>query len=769
MKKVNTLAIWLLLAVHCYAQNTPSVSFAKQQYYIEEGQSTKICVTSKNMEDVTDLQDIFIVNNTVNSSFLNFQSKSVPLSNGTFCFQLNSSIADGEINYQNIDILEIQSESEDLLIGPINSTSIILQDDVSSQAPPSLSPILIKGFDNQSSSGESFSLSLITTVPIVSGTSFVVSNSNYSEVQGWLPKISQHEYIQIFWNGNQTIQPGSIICLTTGIDNSDLSLGNEEGLVVLLNGESDGGFETNAFYGNEFLSAANWSNIYLLSSKLNKFGADNVEVYDGITYGIDSSAYPFDIPFLDEAFQLFIGNQTGHLYGFVLCSNLSEICDIIEFIKNINNWTTGTGTEQDELELNDICSDLCEIEFCPNRIIEVNPVCYGESADVIFVLDESGSIVNAGEFDDIKSIVKSTSEALNCLSENVRFAVVAFSSPSSGGYHIIKNFQFGDVNIDSYIPPSSAGTNVSSAYTDLLSDLDNDILDVRAGAELQVILLTDAPHTAYQPYLPFNTLKDFPHNANHTVVYFEDEEPILSTIAAAATASKGEPYDGTIDGNPTDPEGEGGPRRLFVYENIEPNIAESLSILSNCNQIYLSLNPAKEIVNSQLIASDGGEILQQTGEASYITNGKGNYQISVVTAENCTYTGQYSFDTMIDCVNYPESPEDVDETIENRSQSNHLRYEDQTTLISNYVFEAQIMPNPASEFIHIQITASLTDKGSQYRYQIYANDGKMIQQGSWTKASNTLAVKDFGQGLYTIKIENTEGEIIIKKFVVAKF
>jgi len=757
-----------LLTVHCLAQNSPTISFDKKQYYLEEGESTDICVQLTDFEDIIDQQNVYVVNGELTTNFLDFQSKSIPLTSGKFCFQLNSKPSDGKINYKHTVDLEFQTENSEVSTGPISSASIILQDDVSSQSSKTLTPILIKGFDNKTSGKESFSISLINTVPLVSGSSFIISNSNYSELEGWLPKNNYHEYIEVHWTGNEILEAGSIICISNNVDSTQIGLSNHEGISILLNGSINDGFDLIANHENSFLSELTWSNVYILSKVIEPFSNEPIEVYDGITYGIDSSLFAFDIPFEDQAFQLFLTENIGIFYGFVLCSELNEICDLIEFIKDINNWTIDSGNNQDQLIEFEICSDLCDVTFCPTREVIVEEVCYNNMADVIFVLDESGSIVNSGEFDDIKSIVSSTSSTLNCLSDSLRFAVVAFSNGSNGGYHIIQNFQSGDVNIDNYNPPTSQSTNVARAYNALLADLNNNTIDVRDGANLEVILLTDAPYNTYYPFSPFNAIKDVPHQANHSVVYFEDYEPVLSAETAAAIASKGEPYHGNIVDNPTDPEGPGGPRKLFIYENITPNIAESISILSNCNEILLSLDPEKTIVNSLITASDGGEIIEQISEFQFITNGQGTYDIEVNTEENCTYKKTFAFEELQNCLPETEAIQEQNSEVDNRSKSNHLRYEDTEVKLSDEHFDAQILPIPASEHITITISDSKNIANGEYTYTVYNANGKHIRKGNWNSKTNSINVRNMSQGLYTIKITDLEGNTIIKKFVVVK-
>lgn len=193
MKKLLALAIWLLMAGYVIAQNAqlPTISFSKQQYYLEEGKQVEVCLSLKNVAESSSIQDVFVVNSSTASEFLSFKSKSVPLVDGTFCFMVAGETADGEVTYANTDILQlvVHSDSSEVILTPISQAKVILDDDVSSQASGNSIPLLIKAFDNQISTVGGFSLSLIVVNPLIKGSSFVVSNSNYSESQGWLPII----------------------------------------------------------------------------------------------------------------------------------------------------------------------------------------------------------------------------------------------------------------------------------------------------------------------------------------------------------------------------------------------------------------------------------------------------------------------------------------------------------------------------------------------------------------------------------------------------
>lgn len=771
MKKILASACCLIMTSLVIAQSSslPTISFAKEQYFLEEGKEVEICVTIKNIAG-SSIEEIIVVNKTTDSEFLSFQSKSIPVENGTFCFTVEGKNADGNITYANVNILELQvtAAAGTDFVKPISTTSIILDDDVSSQSPKDITPVLIKGFDNNTSQVGDFSLSIVNTVPLVKGSSFVVSNSNFSTLHGWVPKTSKHEFIKVLWEGDYTISPGSIICITKGLNSNGISA-NDDGLIVMLNGEVNIQVTTVSQVSSSFLSHNSWSNIYLLSDIVSDYDKQDVEVYDGITYGISAADFPFDIPFIQQEFQLFFSDLISRYYGYVNCSVLNEICDIIEYIKNLENWVSGEGTIGDELSINEICTDLCDIGFCPTREVLVEEVCYDQPTDIIFILDESGSIVNNGEFEDIKSIVKSSSIALNCLSDSLRFAVACFNG--TGSFHIIQNFMEGDVNIDSYLPPPNQSTDVSDAYSKLLLNLESSSLTLRDQANFQIILLTDAIYNSYLPYTPFNQIKDAPYYAENIVVYFEDLYPALSQAAAAATASKGGEYNGTINQNTGDPEGAGGPRHLYVYESIDLDIASSIASLANCNELSITLDPYMNISSTDVIANNGGQVISQSGTGTFLTNGIGGYSVGVRTEGPCEYSGSFDFDPNDECLPPPHG-DGWEALINDENQlSRHESFEqgriDERN--SQILFDANVMPVPARDYLNVLISNIGSKTESKFNFQIYSSEGKLVEVGHWNSFINKISLDGLTPGLYTLRIQEEQGQSIIKKFVVIKF
>ena len=74
--------------------------------------------------------------------------------------------------------------------------------------------------------------------------------------------------------------------------------------------------------------------------------------------------------------------------------------------------------------------------------------------------------------------------------------------------------------------------------------------------------------------------------------------------------------------------------------------------------------------------------------------------------------------------------------------------------------ELVLYPNPANDQITINATESLMGK----TYLVYDHVGKIVFKGSFDKASASLSLSNFSNGIYTLQIEGQ----VRKTFVVFK-
>lgn len=643
--------------------------------------------------------------------------------------------------------------------GPITSTSIYLknsQDTNTDSDKPSV-PFLFNGFDNQFASG--FKVSILVLEPIKNGQIISISNSNYSATSGWLPKNgSKHEQITLYYTGDNIILPGSILCVaanTNNIISSDFSGNTKAKVNVLVNGQFNDQFKVDHNVSNSFFNHLDWSSLYLFNT--NFISSVNTQAkltpVDGITVGIKKSNFPFDTPFSYAKWQLFFFEEAGSYFGFINCVDKIG-CEFIEFFKNIENWTVGLGSKESELDLNEICLKNCNLLNCSPTNIVVQENCLGNKVDVLFLIDESSSI-NGGDIPNIKNSVKKASETIKCMIEDSRFAVSAFSSTNK--YHNVINFQSETVNIDNY-NFQGGGTNVYSAYQKLLEDLNSGGLQLRKDAKFIIILLTDAG-ASYMPFVPSNAIKSAPYYASNLVIYFKDGNYKKAIPFAAAIASKGGSYIGDIYNNPNDPEGQGPPRKLFIYDDVVPDISEAIGSFNDCGELEFIATPTVKIIRTTSV-SNGGKVLSI--ESNVVkTNGTGSYTFEVFLDNKCSYEVSYDFGTSNKCIVIPN-----ENILTKRSnKDDHSKYELNLNE-KEQIINLNISPNPTSNKLLVVVNNIDIDKSSKLK--IYSVDGILIDEYHVTSSEQLLDVSKYTPGEYIINLYQNSNLLSNKTFVVIK-
>lgn len=758
--KPTILVMFILLISNiCPAQSLTSkgqVSFEEDSYFIKEDNSTTVCV---NIENPNNQNSSIQIKNTTSNSFLNFNPIIVNTTEEKFCFELNSNSFNDSIGIIEDNLIFEFGPSDSLFSeGPIASTSIYLQNDqnIFNESDQTSIPFLFTGFDNEFNDG--FKISILVLESIKNGQLISISNSNYSSTTGWIPKNGvNHEQIKLQYVGNNLIQPGSIICIESLIPDTINSFGssNDIKINILVNGEINQEFAVENTISNSFFSSSNWNNLYLFDIDFMESLVSQLDFnpIDGITVGINQQDFPFDIPFNHTNWQLFFFEEFGSYYGFIPCVN--EVgCEFIEYFKNIENWTIGSGNRESELDMHEICLTNCDISNCLPTDITVQENCLGSKVDVLFLVDESGSI-NGSDIPSIKNSVKTASETIKCMIEDSRFAVSAFDSPNS--YHNIIDFQFETVNIDDYTF-QGGGTHVSSAYQKLLEDLNQGTLQIRQNAKFIIILLTDAS-SSYTPFTPSNSIRSAPYNATNLVIYFKDYNFDTAIPFAAAIASKGGNYVGNVAYNPYDPEGQGPPRKIYIYDDVVPDISEAIGDFNDCGELEIIASPPVQTVQTTTI-NNGGEVLSIESNIVH-TNGIGQYIFEVFLENKCSYEVSYDFDTNNTCIVIPDGTG----LTKRSNKDDHSKYEVNTP-VKESTINLNLSPNPTSNKLNVtidNINTAITSK-----LKIYSVDGILIDEYHVTSSKLILDVSKYIPGEYIINLYQNTNLLTNKAFVVIK-
>ncbi|MFZ1232262.1 MAG: GEVED domain-containing protein [Thiofilum sp.] len=222
-------------------------------------------------------------------------------------------------------------------------------------------------------------------------------------------------------------------------------------------------------------------------------------------------------------------------------------------------------------------------------------------ADVLFVLDNSGSI-DLMEYANFASNVVNVGNQLLASNSETRIAVAHYGGvyrSNEFGQHVYFERDFSKANVVNPIRqfgplglamPNLVMDNLAGAVLQMMYGLDNNpatdsvfilsslrSLNRDLSKPLQIVIFTDAwryadygsalidgAGFAFEPddgssFTIFNKLKA--QGIKFTVVLYPDNEP-TALPAAAAIASKGGSYNGTVEANTADPEGSGTPRRL---------------------------------------------------------------------------------------------------------------------------------------------------------------------------------------------------------------
>ncbi len=773
MKSILTLVL-MTLSVIAFSQSisntsVPKVSFKESTYFVNEGENLEVCLDLKNFP-ANYPGKIKIQDKYGKATFLESTNIEIPITNGEVCYVINSSAPNNETDPFNTQELQIKYEipaDSVLITSPISEAIIFLKDDKPPINDSSLPFFLFKGVDNNVD--YSFSISIIAAQYIEPGTKFLITNANYLN-GSWVPKQGEFfEYIEVEWKGKYLLTPGTVLCFKRNerngfgsiLDSWEITI-NEE----VLSRE----FTTYDNISDRFLSPDEWTNLYLLKDFNSLHQSD---IYDGISLGISRNDFSYDIPFIDSLFQLFFLDIPESGFAYVDCHPFLEGCELVEYYKDYANWTSGLGSTENTLTIEQVCKNECG-EDCLDIELSATVNCTDSKIDFLFLLDRSGSIVNQGEFDQLQEIVANVSNYLDCESDEIRFAAASFAG--NGSFQIIENFQYDALDISYYNPPGG-GTNVYNAYNRLKLSIDNGELVPRSDASLHVLTISDAPSyngNGADPYEIYKTLKTENYNIKNYIIHFQDDNTLEAEKEAATASSKNGPYLGILDPNPTDPEGEGPPRHLYVYNNITSQINEAIESITACHVIEFLVPEEINSLNTIIEANNGGEIYN-TDETIVETNGLGSYTITVTDINDCEYSFVYEFDDLSNCEDIlsggdTTDPPDDDRGREGRSQNNsnlsrHILYEAEDYFGQDIFFDVFLYPNPAYESINLSISSVIS---SSYSFEIYDSSGKKINSLHTKKDAIKIEVGEYTSGLFSIVIKDNAGNSVVKKFVVSK-
>lgn len=619
---------------------------------------------------------------------------------------------------------------------------------------PDSARYLIKGFDNNVDQG--FSISLINMAPIKQHDIIGITNSNYLNDQGWQYKTNRFEYIEFTYTGIETIPKYSTLCIRKHKDSGGTTTG--QAIELRYNGNIETNYTVNDQTDTTFLTGTTWTNVYVYNKAYSPVSPYFQGVSDGLTFGINKTNYGYDIPFEDTLSQLFFFDTPGSQYAYIDCSQLDKSCSIWSFLKNKNYWIHNLGTVQNELLSHEVCLQNCDFRQCDQDSLVVEQSCLGRKMDIIYLMDESGSISDAA-LEDMKASIGSSSNKLKCLIEDVQFAFCTFESSNS--FEIVQNFQSSPLDVMSYTRNCSPClTDVTDAYRKLLESIATNTLLKRVDSELLIILMTDAPESQMDTFTYVNALKSAPYNGKQVVVcYVPTIEDYPNT---AAYASRGGPYNGIVTSNAGDPEGHGKPRHLYLYDNFTNNLNAVLSGLHYCDTVRFAFSNETVSYEVSTTLMDSCVVLDSISPLEYITNQKGTIGLHLTTNEGCNYNQSYTYtNSCIDGQNplYAHVRKE-------RAYVRLTEAEREESRTSEGIHEVTLYPIPTKDRLLVRF-----GKRQAYELTIYTGLGEEVSKRDKGKHEEEIEITTthLSSGVYYIKFEgSSESEVFFKKFIVVQ-
>jgi hypothetical protein len=394
---------------------------------------------------------------------------------------------------------------------------------------------------------------------------------------------------------------------------------------------------------------------------------------------------------------------------------------------------------------------------------------FGQGTDVIFLIDNSGSIDNTEYANLQTSVAAIMASVLECNPEN-RITVVQYSS---GQIYIESDF-----SLNGYTFPRRFNNGIGGvpAAVDLISDalngttsaniLGTPTLNTLSGNGLAVYLFTDAPRNndlltgspVTGSNLGFVSYTNFKNTHDATFVVTNTEIVAATIAASAGIASVGGAYTGTVESYSADPDGAGVVPRFFL------------------NSSFLLTPLEIEIITDYLCSVTEPECLPNltlVSSANDVISGQDNRQVSnTLTASNDIYAfavGVYHSENTIVLTdgfharNSSRFRAYIDECNSGYvgRPANTVAEEQETPVFADKQYVFSLNPNPAND--KVTITSDKLIKS----IIITAMDGKVIFSRDITKEVKEydINISNYTKGIYNLTIIMDTGEIQTQKLI----
>jgi hypothetical protein len=391
---------------------------------------------------------------------------------------------------------------------------------------------------------------------------------------------------------------------------------------------------------------------------------------------------------------------------------------------------------------------------------------FAQGTDVIFLIDNSGSIDNTEYANLQTSVAAIMASVLECNPEN-RITVVQYSN---GQIYIESDF-----SLNGYTFPRRFNNGIGGvpAAVDLISDalngttsaniLGTPTLNTLSGNGLAVYLFTDAPRdndlltgfTAIGSNLGFASYTNFKNTHDATFVVTNTETVAATIAASAGVASVGGAYTGTIETYSADPDGAGVLPRFFLNSSFlltnqeieiitdylcsitEPECVMSLTLVSSADDVLTGQDnrQASSLITASNLIDNNAVGVYHAGETIVLSSGfhsDGGSRFRAYIADcNSGYEGRTS--------------------LRQEAQKSNEQGEN---LFSLY-------PNPANS------TVSVSSQKEISAIVITSMQGNTLLEKQFKTSQKTIDidVSYFNKGIYVVTVITSDGSKEIQKLM----
>ncbi len=517
--------------------------------------------------------------------------------------------------------------------------------------------LFIVGYDNEIDSNGSDLIVLHNIIPIDPGDHFLITDMTYQNETHplWISEGGSPSYARIEYTGDDRIEANSNLSLYLNISANQM----DQIQIKMQEMDISSSFNTDIFGDFTGLSTQGSSNLYLYQGEWNAYEEDWILNGHYIAGLVLEGQAELDIPedASNTTIKLPQGDESG--WGVLLCDSIPYLCTFGDIAVDPFMWNYTTGDNKNNIEGEggtggvEPCDPILVFPECTSvKIEEVS--CESDCHDVIFLLDNSGSISRGGDPSEMDQVLGTLAQTVHGLDDQVadlRYAVAQFAN--SGDYDLTLGFTDDASLVDqlTFAYPPGLGTDVRCAVNNVLADISGGILSTREECINSFVLLTDAVQgtpvigetdyfeehcLSYSTNDLFDVYNSVKQALDVTVVWFSGgQQDQLSEEICAAIASQGGGYSGSVFDNPYDPDYQLLPRQFYSTDFAQgvPGLADSLN---DCG--ILSIEIDRYCINGYPIwqALDGGFISGESeGVTEVRTNGVGTYTVEVFCDNQC--------------------------------------------------------------------------------------------------------------------------------------